>query len=48
MTNESYKIIPEDIEALRRMGFSDEVILERWFQIIFIYWWKRKPHQFPP
>jgi alkylhydroperoxidase family enzyme len=29
MTNESYKIIPEDIEALRRMGFSDEVILER-------------------
>ena len=28
MTRESYKIIPEDIEALRRLGFSDETILE--------------------
>ncbi len=28
MTNESYKIIPEDIEVLRGMGLPDEVILE--------------------
>lgn len=28
MTKESYKITPEDIEALRRLGLSDEVILE--------------------
>ena len=28
MTKESYKIIPEDIEALRRLDFSDEAILE--------------------
>ena len=28
MTRESYKIIPEDIEALRRNGFSGEVILK--------------------
>lgn len=28
ITRESYKIIPDDIEALRRLGFPDKVILE--------------------
>ena len=28
MTNESHKVIPEDIDALRSIGFSDDVILE--------------------
>ena len=28
MTRESYKIIPEDTEALRRLGLSDAIILE--------------------
>lgn len=28
MTRESYKVTPEDIEALRILGLSDEMILE--------------------
>jgi alkylhydroperoxidase family enzyme len=35
MTKESYKIIPEEIEALRRLGLSDEVILESIHVIAF-------------
>ena len=35
MTRESYKITPEDIESLRILGFSDEMILESIHVIAF-------------
>jgi alkylhydroperoxidase family enzyme len=35
MTRESYKIIPEDIEALRILAISDEMILESMHVIAF-------------
>ena len=35
MTKESYKIIPEDIEHLRNLGLSDEMILESIHVIAF-------------
>jgi alkylhydroperoxidase family enzyme len=35
MTRESYKVTPEDIEALRTLGLSDEMILESMHVIAF-------------
>ncbi|MDA3790985.1 MAG: hypothetical protein PF503_21135 [Desulfobacula sp.] len=35
MTQESHKIIPEDIKALRNLGISDEMILESIHVIAF-------------
>lgn len=35
MNGEAHKIVPEDIETLRSLGFSDELILEAMHVIAF-------------